>query len=67
MLGELHLYAGNIDLHGINTIHDIEIFNSTSQHYGTDFAGVILGCRLITIVAVPTFDCHISRVDIKSA
>ena len=40
MLGELHLYAGNIDLHGLNTIHDIEIFSSTSRHYGTDFAGV---------------------------
>ena len=40
MLGELCLYAGNIDLHGLNTIHDIEIFSSISRHYGTDFAGV---------------------------
>ncbi len=39
-LGDLELQAGNIGIHGLNTIHGIEMLTAKSQHHGTNFAGV---------------------------
>ena len=40
VLGNLQISAGNIGVHNLNTIHDVELLTATSKHHGTDFAGV---------------------------
>ena len=39
-LGDLTVSAGNVGVHGMNTIHDVELLTTRSQHHGSKFAGV---------------------------
>ena len=39
-LGTVEFAAGNVGVHGLNTIHGIELLTATSRHHGTNFAGV---------------------------
>merc|ERR1712072_1399523 len=40
MLGNLQISAGNVGIHGLNSIHGVELLTTKSQHHGTNFAGV---------------------------
>eukprot|EP00943_MAST-04B_sp_MAST-4B-sp1_P007716 g7716.t1 len=40
MLGNLKVFAGNIGVQGLTSMHNVELLTANSQHYGTNFAGV---------------------------